>query len=178
MTILFLILGFITVASAAGVVFSHNTLNSGLWLIVTLFLVAVHFIMLDAEFIGALQVLVYAGAIMVLFVFVIMLLGLNEKTEPRRGLLTAVLAVSSAAGFFFLFYLSSQAGVVALPKVVDVAASGGVGEIGSLLFTKYVLPFELVSVLILAALIGAVILAYEPRRKLPAGRGLSNQGER
>jgi NADH-quinone oxidoreductase subunit J len=179
MNLLLTMLGLLTIGSAAGVVFSYKSLNSGLWLVVTLFLIAVHFVLLDAEFIGALQVLVYAGAIMVLFVFVILLLGLNERAEPRRGLLTAGLSFCSAAGFFATIYIALERKI--LPPAVSSAAaapSGGVAEIGALIFTKYLVPFELTSLLILAALIGAVVLAYEPRRGLPAGRGLSTQAAR
>lgn len=175
MNLIFVILGLLTIGSAAGVVFSHKSLNSGLWLVVTLFLIAVHFVMLDAEFLGALQILVYAGAIMVLFVFVIMLLGLNEQVERRRGYLTAGLAFCSVGIFLTLLFLSLEGGTIVTNVPAAPAATGGVAEIGALLFTKYILPFELTSVLILAALIGAVVLAYEPRRALPPGRGLSAQ---
>ena len=178
MTAFMLIFGILTVLSALGVVLAPKTLHSALFLVLTLFLVAVHFALLDAGFLAALQVMVYAGAIMVLVVFVIMLLGLDEPVARKKielsnyfGAFAAVSlgAILVWAGLSSGSQLSSwqkAAGTGALP------ASGTAAEVGTLLFTKFLYPFEVTSLLLLVAIIGAVILAYDKKLPLPAGRGL------
>ena len=172
MTVAMFIFGLLTVLAGCGVVFSTKTLNCALWLIVTLFLVAVHFALIGADFLAALQVMVYAGAIMVLVVFVIMLLGLNETGERGKLGLSAYLAVATSGAFIGLLMWMLQ-----FPKIFgrdDAAAvvSGSPEAVGYALFTRFLYPFEVTSLLLLAAVIGAVVLAYEPKRPLTKGRGL------
>ena len=174
MNIAMLIAGILTVIAAAGVIFCRRPLYSALSLIATLFLVAVHFALLGAQFIAALQILIYAGAIMVLVIFVIMLLGLDVDTKEISGgfftylsaaavgLFVALLVVVFRTDFFYSF--------VNLPQGAQV--SGTVEGVGMLLFTEYLYPFEIASVLLLVAIIGAVLLAQEPKRAIPEGRGL------
>lgn len=178
MTISMLIFGVLTVISGLGVVLAPKTIHSALFLILTLFLVAVHFALLDAHFIAALQVMVYAGAIMVLVVFVIMLLGLDEQVVNRPLEASKYFgAVVSAAlgGLLIAASVMGGAGSSSWERALASGSSVGHGtaaEVGKLLFTKLLYPFEVTSVLLLAAIIGAVILAHDRRTPLPAGRGL------
>jgi NADH-quinone oxidoreductase subunit J len=155
--ILFYVISALLVLSSLMVVFLRNVIHCALALVVALFLIAVLFVMLHAPMVGVLQVLVYAGAIMVLFLFVIMFL--NPTTpEPRRKLWW---------GFASLGALLLAGGLAALlsngtPSADPVAATeifGSPEMLGKSLFTEFVLPFEIASVLLLVAIIGAVVLA-------------------
>ena len=156
-TIFFYVISVLLVLSSLMVVFLRNVVHCALALVAALFLIAVLFVMLHAPMVGVLQVLVYAGAIMVLFLFVIMFL--NPTTpEPRRKLWW---------GFASLGALLLAGGLAALlsngePPTDPVAATeifGSPEMLGKSLFTEFVLPFEIASVLLLVAIIGAVVLA-------------------
>jgi len=156
--LLFLVLAALTVASALTVVVHRNPVHSACALVLTLCLLAVFFLALDAQLVALLQVIVYAGAIVVLFLFVIMLLNLRVEAHAMAG---APLVGSAAAGGAALVVLL----VGTLRHARAPAASGvpaGFGETVTLarqLFTAYLLPFELTSVLLLVAIVGAVALA-------------------
>jgi NADH-quinone oxidoreductase subunit J len=159
---LFFPLAALLVLSALGVVLNRHPVRSALSLVATLFLLAVFFIFLDAAFVAALQVIVYAGAIMVVFLFVIMLLNLEgePQRQPRGWLLATVLAASLFA--LGVIYLLKQSG--ALPPGAGMAAAvpagfGSIEAVGLRLFTYYLLPFEITGLLMLGAVIGAVVLA-------------------
>jgi NADH-quinone oxidoreductase subunit J len=148
----------ISVLGAVGVVVARSPVRGALWLVSSLFSLAVLFVLLEAHLVAALEVLVYAGAVMVLFIFVIMLLNLREEDlGPRRITLVKVVGVAAAA------YL----GWLLVPPLarVGVAPGGLPGDfgtvegVGALLFRAHVLPFELTSLLLLAAVVGAVLLA-------------------
>jgi NADH-quinone oxidoreductase subunit J len=156
--ILFFVLSAITIISGALVIFSRNPVYSVLYLIVTFFAIAGHYILLNAQFLAAVHVIVYAGAIMVLFLFVIMMLNLNETTEPKTAMWSKFAAV--IAGMTFLPLLvgalkTSDAVVMTQPQNSDI---GLVKTLGQVLFTDYLVPFELSSVLFLSAMVGAVLL--------------------
>lgn len=178
MTVTMLIFGLLSVLAALGVVLSPKTLHSALFLVLTLFLVAVHFALLDAGFLAALQVMVYAGAIMVLVVFVIMLLGLDEPVARKKlelsNYFSAFAAVALAGILVFIGFSSDfqQSSWEKAAQSGTIPAPGTASEIGALLFTKFLYPFEVTSVLLLVAIIGAVVLAYDRKTPLPAGRGL------
>ena len=146
-------------ASAAGVVlFTKTTINSALWLVVTMLALAVLFIMLHAEFIGVLQVMVYAGAIVVLFLFVIMLLNLRggnmgAETQPVLKVLGAAVVIAAT------LKLASVLRGAPREWAQIPEDFGQVKPIGLALYTDYVLAFELAGVLLLAGIVGAVILA-------------------
>ncbi len=181
MTVAQLIFGVLTVLTSFGVVFSRQTLYSALWLVVTFFLVGIHYGLLGAHFLANLQILVYAGAIMVLVVFVILLLGLNEKGEPKPVRFPVSLSALLVGAFVGIMVVGvvpfatsgGQTYIAAVnPELAAKPLSGSPQELGSSLFGKFLFPFEIVSVLLLAGVIGAVLLAYEPKRPLAKGRGL------
>ena len=166
MTLLFfLALSVLAIAGALGVVLSKNPVYSALSLLLNFAIVAVMFIMLHAQFVAVVQIIVYAGAVVVLFLFVIMLIGGDLGLFAARGRgRTIAVYVAVAAGALMLLGLGYMAiaGVTA-STTGNVPGNGSVQAIGEVLFTKYLLPFELASVLLLVAMIGAVVLARKPR---------------
>jgi NADH-quinone oxidoreductase subunit J len=159
---LFIVLAIVAVASAVNILLQRNPLYSALSLIGTLAALSALYITLRAQFIAAIQIVVYAGAIMVLFVFVIMLLN-EPKAQPRidkqKGL--RYLAIPFAALLIAeAFYVIRSVPAIGLPPVLDPdRAVGTTWSIGTGLFTDYLLPFEVTSVLILMAVVGAMVLA-------------------
>jgi NADH-quinone oxidoreductase subunit J len=160
---LFFLIAVPLVVSALGVVVNRNPVRSALCLVSALFLLAVQFIFLGAHLVAALQVIVYAGAIMVLFLFVIMLLNLQQEpaAEDRRRWLWLS---STAGGLLALVVVRSLAGGAAgLPGPGMAAAVpdgfGTTAAVGQRLFTDYVIAFEITGVLLLVAVIGAVVIA-------------------
>lgn len=161
-TLFFLIVAAIAVICSILVITNKNPLNSALSLIMTFFCLATLYVMLEAPFMAAIQIIVYAGAIMVLFVFVIMLL--NVRTESaRRG--KHALFLGSMTGLLLLiqtWYLIGKSSLTGMKGPVDSALIARVGHtelIGTSLFTDFLLPFEITSILLLAAIVGAVILS-------------------
>ncbi|TRZ99950.1 MAG: NADH-quinone oxidoreductase subunit J [Deltaproteobacteria bacterium] len=156
-TVLFILFGAIAVCGAVMVVTRKHPMASALYLILTLFAVAALFVLRQAHFLAAIQVIIYAGAVVVLFVFVIMLINVPEDRLPvERATTIRVLGVL-AAGFFIL-----ESAVLARRYVMPkgpAAEVGTVEAVGRALFTDYLLAFEITSVLLLAAVIGAIALA-------------------
>ena len=160
-TATFLFVAAIAVASALGLVLKKNPIHGALFLVVNLACVAIFYLSLGAEFLAAAQVIVYAGAIMVLFVFAIMVLipGKEETgADPRR--LTRLLALPVGAVLLVQLVVMLAASRRSAPPAAPVG--GGVESLGTRLFTDYLFPFELTSVLLLAAMVGVLVLA---RRK-------------
>ena len=166
MTLLFfLALSVLAIAGALGVVLSKNPVYSALSLLLNFAIVAVMFLLSRAHFVRVAQIIVYAGAVVVLFLFVIMLIGGDLGLFAARGRGRTIAAyVAVAAGALMLLGLGYMAiaGVTA-STTGNVPGNGSVQAIGEVLFTKYLLPFELASVLLLVAMIGAVVLARKPR---------------
>jgi NADH-quinone oxidoreductase subunit J len=165
--VLFFILAGLTIFSAIGVVVSRHPVRSAMSLVVTLFLLAVFFVFLDADFVAALQIVVYAGAIMVVFLFVIMLLNLQHDEAAHRPQTRAWVGIAGASLFALgLLYFLHKAGTL-LPgpgMATQMPAGFGTTEsVGLRLFTQFLLPFEITGLLLLASVIGAVVLA---RRKI------------
>jgi NADH-quinone oxidoreductase subunit J len=160
---LFFVLATLLVAAALGVVLNRNPIRSALSLVAALFLLAVTFVFLDAHLVAALQVIVYAGAIMVLFLFVIMLLNLQH--EPVEGRRPARWAASIAGGALFalaVFHAASGSPEnLPGPGMVEAvpAGYGTTASVGTRLFTEYVLAFEVTGVLLFVGVIGAVVIA-------------------
>jgi NADH-quinone oxidoreductase subunit J len=156
----FYILGTLTLITALMVVLSKHPVRSVLFLILTFFLITANYILLNAQFIAIVNIIVYAGAIMVLFLFVLMLLNLNKENEPRNSIFMTICS-SVAAGLLLTVVVAAVRDSVAMPAMAG-EVNGEVGlvkNLGNVLFTKYVLPFEVSSILFLAAMVGAVLLA-------------------
>jgi NADH-quinone oxidoreductase subunit J len=154
---LFLVLAALTVASALTVIIHRNPIYSALGLVSTLFMLAVLFLGLDAQMVAVLQIIVYAGAIVVLFLFVIMLLNLQvEERSSAAPPLIGVAALGGLAmgGLVILAIVRTQLGA---PVPVH-AGFGGTEALAERLFTVYLLPFELTSLLLLVAIVGAVVV--------------------
>ncbi len=155
---LFYFLSFLGILSALLVVFSKNPVHSVLYLIITFFVIAAHYVLLNAQFLAIVHVIVYAGAIMVLFLYVIMLLNLNQEAEPHKSNLIRFAATISA-GLLLLVLVGTLKGTDQM--LVQSAAPVEVGlvkSLGRVLFKEYMLPFEISSILLLAAMVGAVML--------------------
>ena len=158
--LLFLGLALIAVAAAVSMLLTRNAVYSALFLVLNFLAVAVLYLTLNAAFIAMVQVTVYAGAIMVLFLFVIMLLG-AEKAEVGPGLpwqapVAILLALALVGEFAFILFGRSE---TALDPLGSVAADfGSPASVGRLLFDQYLVPFEVTSILLLAAMVGAIVL--------------------
>lgn len=155
----FVLIAVIAVGSALGLVLKRNPIHGALFLVVNLGTVAALYLTLGAEFLAAAQVIVYAGAIMVLFVFAIMVLipGKEETgPDPRRAWRLLALPVGALLLVQVLVIVIASRG---LAPAAAVPPPGGVEVIGRLLFTDYLFPFELTSVLLLAAMVGVLVLA-------------------
>lgn len=154
------------VASALSVILQRSPIRSALSLVVTLFLLAVLFLFLDAQLLAALQIIVYAGAVMVLFLFVIMLLNLQED-RPAMVKVALRGAVAFVASLFLLalvrFFVGDGSGGTGGMSAAVAADFGSAEGVAELLFTKFLLAFEVTGVLLLVAIVGAVVLA---KRKL------------
>lgn len=158
--LLFIVLALVAIASALGMLISRNAIYSALFLVLNFATVAVFFLLLNAPFIAVAQVSVYAGAIMVLFLFVIMLLG-AERAGPIQAILwQRPLAISLAVVLLLEggYILLGQRGVIPLVTSALPQTFGNPADVGTLLFTKYMLPFEITSVLLLVAMVGAIVL--------------------
>ena len=157
----FLALALPTVAAALTVVVHRNPVHSACALVVTLFLLAVAFVGLDAQLVAVLQVIVYAGAIVVLFLFVIMLLNLQQEVRATGG--PALVFLAAAGGIALIVLVATALRHAAPPPAVGLPARfGETEEVARRLFTAYLLPFELTSILLLVAIVGAVALARRP----------------
>ena len=161
----FVLIAGVAVGSALGLVFKRNPIHGALFLVVNLGSVAALYLTLGAEFLAAAQVIVYAGAIMVLFVFAIMVLipGKEETgPDPRRAYRLLALPVGAVLLVLLAVVVVSGARGRAPAATSATAAPDGVEAIARLLFTDYLFPFELTSVLLLAAMVGVLLLARRP----------------
>jgi NADH-quinone oxidoreductase subunit J len=158
--LLFLILALVAITSALGMLISRNAIYSALFLVVNFATVAAFFLLLDAPFIAVAQVSVYTGAIMVLFLFVIMLLG-AERAGPIQAIqwqrpLAITLAVILLLEGGYIIFMNRSLGTIAEGQIP--LGFGSPSQVGTALFTSYLLPFEITSVLLLVAMIGAIVL--------------------
>ncbi|MGH9042537.1 MAG: NADH-quinone oxidoreductase subunit J [Acidimicrobiia bacterium] len=161
-------------AGAVGVVLSRKPAHAALFLVLTLFCMAVFFILQDAHFLAAVQVIVYAGAVVILFLFVIMLLGVDEEddifAEPLRGQrpVAAVAGVALVAGLLLMTRGLEPTGASAVRGAAS-AEGTNVEKVARSLFTDFLWPFEITSVLLVIAVVGAIVLARRtPGSDLPA----------
>lgn len=158
--ILFYLLSGLAVFAALMVLLSKNPVHSVLWLIVVFFAISGHYIMLNAQFLAIVNLIVYAGAIMVLFLFVIMLMNLNSTTEPGKHIWMKLAGVV-AGGCFLIMLVSLASQAPEMTNKTVQMKEGNIGlikELGKVLYSDFVLPFELTSALFLSAMVGAVVL--------------------
>jgi NADH-quinone oxidoreductase subunit J len=161
---LFYFLSFVAVLSALMVVFSKNAVYSVLYLIITFFAIAGHYLLLSAQFLAVVHVIVYAGAIMVLFLYVIMLLNLNKEAEPHKSNVLKF-AAAICSGLLLIVLVGSLKGTDLLVQPGNATNIGSVKNLGKVLFTDFLLPFEIASVLLLAAMVGVVMLGKSEKKK-------------
>ncbi|HLO31911.1 MAG TPA: NADH-quinone oxidoreductase subunit J [Anaerolineales bacterium] len=168
--IFFLILSLIAIATAIGMLLSRNAIYSALFLVLNFITVAVFYLLLGAPFIAMAQITVYAGAIMVLFLFVIMLLGAENLPKaqvlpwqrPLAITLAAILAVEAA----FIFLTRARPIGEIVPPETAANTPATLVELGKVLFSAYLLPFEVTSILLLVAMVGAIVLIRKEKRVL------------
>jgi len=159
--ILFYVLAALTLIFGALVVanpFSRNPVTSAMFLVLTIISMAGLFVLLNAFFLAAVQVLVYAGAVMVLFLFVIMLLDLKEE-ERRKIKLTGLVAGVASVGAIVVIFVRSLLAAKPGENLPAPSAIGDTATLGRMLFTNYLLPFEIVSILLLVAMVGVILLS-------------------
>lgn len=161
--VIFIILALITVSCSVMVISQRSAVSSALFLIATMVTLAILFLMLNSPFLAAIQIIVYAGAIMVLFLFVIMLLNLRkdefgqEKRRAQRffGILFTFLLLIGIATIIELGFTGEQP----TGEIAEAMAPAGVEPLAHTLYTKYLFPFELASILLLVAIVGAIVMA-------------------
>ena len=159
--LVFWILAILTLSFAIGVIMSRNPINSILFLILTFFSISGNYVLMNAQFLAIVNIIVYAGAIMVLFLYVIMMLNLNKLDDERKKLGTKVLSVVAACMLMFVVISAMRRTdeLNALEMPGNTATVGLTKNLGIALFRDCLVPFELASVLFLGAMVGAVYLS-------------------
>jgi NADH-quinone oxidoreductase subunit J len=155
---LFYFLSFLAIMFGLMVVLSKNPIHSVLYLVMTFFAIAGHYVLLNAQFLAAVHIIVYAGAIMVLFLFVIMLLNLNKDTEPHKSIWLKLSAAVAAGAFLVILVGSLKSAEAIAPSRPFDGSIGLIENLGKVLFNEFLLPFEVASLLLLGAMVGAVLL--------------------
>ena len=156
-TYIWYFLTFLTLVAALMVVVVKNPVHSVLYLILTFFTLSAHYVLLNAQFLAAVNIIVYAGAIMVLFLFVIMFLNLRESTPEAKNNLVK-LGAAVLGGIVLVVMVAAMRNVQLAPVTTGDANVGLVESLGKVLFRDFLLPFELVTVLFFIAMVGAVML--------------------
>lgn len=162
--IVFCLLGFITLASAFLAVFSRNPIHSAIYLVISFFSIAGHYLLLNAQFLAIVHIIVYSGAIMILFLFTIMLMNLNKEGEvhkPRITRLGAIVSFCLVCLVLIAIFTNSK------PIVGEYVATGedfqSINVLGKVLLNEYMVPFEFASILLLTAMIGTVLLSKKEK---------------
>ena len=163
--ILFIIFSAITIATAFMTIFSKNPIHSAIYLVICFVSIAVHYLLLNAQFLALVHVIVYSGAIMILFLFTVMLMNLNKEDEVHKPRITRW-----AAGLFFLLIAVILIAIFIQSKPI-VGPYDTTGEdyqsikvLGKVLLNEYMVPFEYASILLLVAMIGAVLLSKKEEK--------------
>ncbi|MEY4097530.1 MAG: hypothetical protein RL170_374 [Bacteroidota bacterium] len=158
--IIFYALSAFAIISAIMVLISKNPIHSVLWLILVFFAISGHYILLNAQFLAIVNIIVYAGAIMVLFLFVIMLMNVKKDKEPQKQLLVKLIGVIAGGSFLTLLIalVKQNTSFQGRAVLLKEGSIGLIHPLGQALFTDYVVPFEISSVLFLSAMVGAVII--------------------
>ncbi len=156
--IVFILLSLMAIGSAIMMLISSNPVKSILWLIVVFFAISGHYILMNAQFLAVVNIIVYAGAIMVLFLFVVMLMNLNVDSEPKKNYRLHFIGIISGGCLLLILLSTLMTHLDPHPLLMKTGDSGLIKKLGRTLFSTYILPFELSSVLFLSAMIGAVII--------------------
>lgn len=158
---LFFFFSFLAIGSALAMVLNKHTVNSALFLVLNLLSLAGIYLLMEAQFLAIIQVLVYAGAIMVLFLFVIMLLNLDSETTlfNRIAIKELLVVILSAAILAQLMYAVTNFISLSSGRPIALGSIGTVEAVGDVLYTKYLLPFEITAILLTAAVVGALVIA-------------------
>ena len=154
---IFYFLSFLSILCALMVVISKNPVHSVLYLILTFFTIAGHYVLLNAQFLAAVHVIVYAGAIMVLFLYVIMMLNLNADVEPHKSKWLKI-AATIAGGLLMVVLVGALRSSTESMSPVAGTRVGMIKSLGMTLYNDFMLPFEISSILFLVAMVGAVML--------------------
>jgi len=165
--IMFWILSVLALGSAILVITTKNPVHSVLYLIVTFFAISGHYILMNAQFLAVVNIIVYAGAIMVLFLFVVMLMNLNAEQEPQKHRLLQFAGILAGGCLFLVITaaLKNADASMATMRMKD-GDYGLIKVLGKELFSNYVVPFEISSVLFLSAMIGAVIIGKKEQENI------------
>ena len=156
--LLFWFLSILAVGAAVGVVSSKNPVYSVLWLIVVFFAISGHYVLMNAQFLAIVNIIVYAGAIMVLFLFVVMLMNLNAAAEPPKNIYLKMIGVIAGLCLMIVFVAALSQASNNHTLLKNGTGVGLIKNLGTTLFNQYVVPFEISSVLFLSAMIGAVVI--------------------
>lgn len=154
---LFFLLAILCIGAVLGMIISKDQAYNALFLVLAFACMGGLFALLDAPFIAAVQIIIYAGAIMVLFIFVVMMINLRKGVAPEKKKWTAYFAVVIAAVLLAELLLTIK-GLLKPVEPATLAEMGSPTDLGRMLFTKYLYPFEITSILILAAIVGAIVL--------------------
>ena len=161
---IFYFVAFLSIFFALMTIFTKNPVHSVLYLVITFFTFTVHYILLNAQFLAVVNFIVYMGAIMVLFLFVLMLLNLNKETEPMKSNLVKFMGVIAGMCLLVTFLGAFRVLETNNEFVKSQEEIGLVKNLGKVLFRDFLLPFELSSILLLTAMVGAVLLAKKETR--------------
>lgn len=165
--IIFGYLAAVIVVMSLLVVTRKNAVHSVLWMLLLFFHIASLYLFLNAEFLAAIQIIIYAGAMLVLYLFVIMLLNLRQEEKARRFIGIWPLGFLVAVALLFVLGLSVKAIVLGPSGIYTadvVKETGHLGLVGKILYTEYLFPFEVLSVVLLVAIVGAIVLAKKRLR--------------
>ena len=156
--IVFWFLTVLALIAAVGVVSSKNPIYSVLWLIVVFFAISGHYILMNAQFLAIVNIIVYAGAIMVLFLFVVMLMNLNSDAEPVKNVYMKMAGIISGLTLMIVLVAAFSTAEAQNVIIRPGTSVGLIENLGKALFNKYVVPFEISSILFLSAMVGAIVI--------------------
>ena len=164
--ILFWFLTALALLAAVGVITSKNPIYSVLWLIVVFFAISGHYVLMNAQFLAIVNIIVYASAIMVLFLFVIMLMNFNKDAEPAKSIYLKMAGIVSGLALMVVMVAALSAADTANLAIRPDTNVGLIKNLGQALFKTYVVPFEIASVLFLSAMIGAIVIGKKDKEKI------------
>ena len=164
-TVIFYILAAITLGTAVMTVLSKNPVHSAVYMIICFFSLAGHFLLINSQFLAVVHIIVYAGAVMVLLLFTLMLMNLNDLHEERKKIASRIAAIIAACltGFVLLAVFLKASPVIESYKSTGVEFQS-VAVIGQVLLEEYLIPFEFASVLLIAAMIGSVLISKKEKK--------------